>query len=113
MDDMWLSLTWKSYFIMFLHRCEAMDHDDSSFKKIEVLSDAELVEATIGVLCNAVEYNLRYKGNYSRIDRDETECDESVFEIFNCKRRHVEVAHEKEHAIVHVFGQCRKKDDKE
>ena len=67
MDDMWLSLTWKSYFIMFLHRCEAMDHDDSSFKKIEVLSDAELVE----------------------------------------------VAHEKEHAIVHVFGQCRKKDDKE
>ena len=90
-----------------------MDHNDSPFNKIEALSDTELVKAIVEVLCNAIEYNLRYKGSYSRIDRDETECDESVFEILNYKRQHVKVAHEKEHAIVHFVGQCRKKDDKE
>ncbi|KAL1799247.1 hypothetical protein ACET3X_003284 [Alternaria dauci] len=104
---------WKSCSIKYLHRSQEMDHDDSSVGKIEALSDSELVEATIDMLCNAMEYNLGYKGSYSRIGRDGTEWDENVFEMFNYEQQHAKVAHEKEHAIVHIVGQYRKRIDKE
>ncbi|KAG9193400.1 hypothetical protein G6011_03435 [Alternaria panax] len=104
---------WKSHSIKYLHGCKAMDNDDSSTNEIEALSDADLVEAIINMLCVAMGCNLGYKGSYSRVGRDETEWDEDGFEVFNYKGLHIKIAHEKERAILHVASQYRKQFDKE
>ncbi|KAI4943059.1 hypothetical protein J4E86_010006 [Alternaria arbusti] len=102
---------WKSLSVEYLRRCEAMGDDDALESNFATLSDAELVEAVIDMLCGAIEYNLGYTGSYARIGRDQTEWDQDIFETFRYKGSHVKTAYEKEHAIVRVVSLYRKKVD--
>jgi hypothetical protein len=104
---------WKSLSIKHLYECRMMDEEDSSTEELAALSDDELVEAVIDMLCRAIEYNLGYGGFYSHVGRDKTEWNEDAITMFSYKRSYVKVAYEKEHAIVHVVGQYRKRVDKE
>ncbi|KAI4938883.1 uncharacterized protein J4E92_000164 [Alternaria infectoria] len=103
---------WKSLSVEYLRRCEAMGDDDALESDFATLSDAELVEAVIDMLCGAIEYNLGYTGSYARIGRDQTEWDQDVFETFRYKGSHVRTAYEKEHAIVRVVSLYQKKVDR-
>lgn len=103
---------WKSLSVEYLRFCGAIGEDGSSESDFVTLSDAELVEAVIDMLCKAIEYNLGYTGSYARIGRDQTECDQDVFETFRYKGSHVRVAHQKEHATVHVVSLYRRRVDK-
>ncbi len=104
---------WKSLSIKYLYACRMMDEEEPSTDELEALSDAELIEAVIDMLYRAIEYNLGYGGSYSRVGRDKTEWNENAITMFSYKGSHVKVAYEKEHAIVHVVGQYRKRVDKE
>ncbi|KAH6881597.1 hypothetical protein BKA58DRAFT_445800 [Alternaria rosae] len=103
---------WKSLSIEQLRLCEAMGDDSSLESNFATLSDAELVEAVIDMLCRAIEYNLGYIGSYARIGRDQTEWDQCIFETFRYKGSPVRTACQKEHAIVHIISLYRKKVDK-
>ena len=87
-----------------------MGDDDALESDFATLSDAELVEAVIDMLCGAIEYNLGYTGSYARIGRDQTEWDQDIFETFRYKGSHFRTAYEKEHAIVRVVSLYRKVD---
>jgi hypothetical protein len=78
-----------------------MDEDESA-RVFTTMSDPELVEAVIDMLCNAMEYHLGYAGNYSLIDHEGKEWDKHVFEVFRYKGKHEKIVHEKEYAIFHV-----------
>ncbi|KAI4636167.1 hypothetical protein J4E83_001121 [Alternaria metachromatica] len=103
---------WKSLSVGYLRRCEEMGYDDALESNFATLSDAELVEAVIDMLCKAIEYHLGYTGSYARIGRDQTEWDQDIFETFRYKGSHVKTAYEKEHAIVRVVSLYRKKVDR-
>jgi hypothetical protein len=50
--------TWKWRSLKYLRRCEMMEDDDSSGGSFKTMTDADLVEATIDMLCTAIKYNL-------------------------------------------------------
>ncbi|KAI4949487.1 hypothetical protein J4E91_005226 [Alternaria rosae] len=103
---------WKSLSAEYLRLCEAMGGEGSLESKFATLSDAELIEAVVEMLCRAIAYNLGYTGSYSRVGRDQTEWSQDVFEAFKYKGSHVMTAYQKEHTIVHVVSLYRKKVDK-
>jgi hypothetical protein len=83
-----------------------MQDDQAAADSSTTLSDPELVEAVIDMLCNAIEFNLGYEGNFSLINRKGEEWkDKGVLKMFQYKGKYCKVALEKEYAIVHVVGQ--------
>ena len=104
---------WHSLSVKYLHDWETMDAYDSIESDFTDLDDAELVEQVIDTLCKGIEYNLGYKGSYSRLGRDKTEWSQDDLELFHYKGSHAKTAYEKEHAIVRVVSLYRKKVDRE
>jgi hypothetical protein len=107
------SEVWKWHSVKYPRLCGMMENDESSANTFATMSDAELVEAVIETLCRAMEYHLGYEGNYTRVGRDGTEWDKDVFQFFKHKGTHRKVAYAKEHAMVHIIGQYRRKVDEE
>jgi hypothetical protein len=100
---------WKWHSINLLHKYQEMNDAGLSSSKLTELSDAELVEAIIDMLCKAIEYNLGYQGSFSRIGRNGTEWDEDLFGMFRYQGTYVKVATEKEYETVRIVEQYREK----
>jgi hypothetical protein len=100
--------TWKSHSLKYLHMYKWMDHNEASADSSTTLSNPELIEAVIDMLCKAIEFNLGYEGNFSLINRKGEEWkNKGVFKMFQYKGKYRKVALEKQHAIVHIVGQYR------
>jgi hypothetical protein len=97
--------------MVYLQKCESDDTDESAPNDFAALPDPNLVEAVIDILCKAMEYNLGYDGNFSTVDRDGRDWDEDVFKVFRYKRKHRKTASRREHMIVLIIRQYRKKVD--
>jgi hypothetical protein len=97
--------------MVYLQKCESDDKDESALNDSAALPDLNLVEAVVDMLCKAIEYNLGYDGNFSIVDRDGREWDEDFFKVFRYKRKHRKTARKREHMIVLIIRQYRKKVD--
>ncbi|KAF2826860.1 hypothetical protein CC86DRAFT_21396 [Ophiobolus disseminans] len=64
--------------------------------------DAEIVEATIGILSKAAEYQLGYKGSWLPIGRDGSEWNGDHMNMFRFVGEHRKTACQKEHAFVYA-----------
>jgi hypothetical protein len=110
----WIDLAiWRTLSTEYLSRCRLLVKDESPGDMYTAMSDTELVETVINLICAAIRYDLGYEGNYARVGRDGSEWDEDVFEVFRYKGRYRETAYAMEHAWVHTVGQYRKKIDEE
>jgi hypothetical protein len=73
---------WREQSIKYLQMCQPFDRDEATSNIFSEMSDAELVEAVIEWICNAIEYNLGYDGNFSTVGRDGKEWDKDAFKVF-------------------------------
>jgi hypothetical protein len=93
--------TWRDTSIAYIKDYELVANDLVS-SSWEEASDADLVEAVIRLLTNAIEYHLGYKGKYSVSDRDGKDYSPWDSKPFLYEIQFAKVAKEREYAVVHV-----------
>jgi hypothetical protein len=102
---------WREQSIKYLQTCQPFDRDETTSYIFSKLSEVELVEAVIEWICNAIEYNLGYDGNFKTVARDGKEWDKDAFKVFRYKRKNRKIAYEREHMIMCKVSQyCHKVD---
>jgi hypothetical protein len=100
---------WREQSIRYLHDRRPFYTDETTSNIFSDFSDAELVEAVINWICNAIEYNLGYDGNFKTVDRDGKEWDKDAFKVFRYKDKNRKIVYEREYIITFKVGQyCNK-----
>jgi len=61
---------WKSRSVQHLQGHELLESDEIAASNFSDLTDTELVETVIGMLCQTIEYHSGYDGNYPAVGRD-------------------------------------------